>query len=117
MRLMENPAPTVRLVPSRGWMGLVGGKTGEQKETPRTPTVLPPQWLPPGDPEEVEGRKGGEVVRNERLVTDKRPGHPGAVLRTIAFPVDKILPTATPPTGVHNPSDRIEWVPQSIPGG
>ncbi|KAK5604110.1 hypothetical protein CRENBAI_023264 [Crenichthys baileyi] len=43
------------------------------------------------------GRKGGEIVRDERRVADKRPGHPGAVLGTIAFPVDEILSTATPP--------------------
>ncbi|MEQ2285957.1 hypothetical protein AMECASPLE_037255 [Ameca splendens] len=63
------------------------------------------------------GRKRGTVVLYRGRTADKGCGHPGALFWTITLPVDKVLPTPTLPTEVHNPSYCIDWVPINEPGG
>jgi len=54
------------------------------------------------------------VIFNQGWIEDVRARNPLAILRTVAFPVDEVLESATSPTGVHDNrfylGDMERWV-------
>ncbi|MEQ2227183.1 hypothetical protein ILYODFUR_035162 [Ilyodon furcidens] len=50
-------------------------------------------------------------------IQDEGAGHPGAILRTVSLPFDKVLPPTAPPPGGRNPADSVGMVALEVPGG
>ncbi|MEQ2209648.1 hypothetical protein XENOCAPTIV_001991 [Xenoophorus captivus] len=62
-------------------------------------------------------RSGCMEVTEQSRIQDEGAGHPGAILRTVALPVDKVLPPTSPPSGGHDPADGVGRVALEVPVG
>ncbi|MEQ2173290.1 hypothetical protein GOODEAATRI_030604 [Goodea atripinnis] len=62
-------------------------------------------------------RSGCTEVTEQSRIQDEGAGHPGAILRTVALPVDKVLPPTAPPPGGHDPADGVGRLALEVPGG
>lgn len=62
-------------------------------------------------------RERRTIVKNEGRVLNKQSGNPRARLRAVALPVNKVLPTPTPLSGVHDLENSKGLMPINDSGG